>query len=166
MLLTDDGVFIKKLLSPSFGHPRTYYAQVDGDITSQALSKLEKGVVIGGYKTKPCRAEKIEEPPFWERTPPIRYRKDIPTSWISLTLTEGKLFTFLDSLPRPSPFVTAQNQRFRRARCLHDGINDTASRLSGIFGADDVQSVRKFKQCFCRIHFTPFSLYFIRYFSG
>lgn len=90
LLLTNDGVFIKKLLSPSFGHPRTYYAQVNGDITSQALLKLEKGVVIGGYKTKPCRAEKIEEPPFWERTPPIRYRKDIPTSWISLTLTEGK----------------------------------------------------------------------------
>lgn len=90
LLLTDDGRFIKKLLSPSFGHERVYYAQVEGDVTEEALAKLRKGVVIGGYKTKPCRAERIDDPLFPPREPPVRYRKSIPTSWISLTLTEGK----------------------------------------------------------------------------
>lgn len=90
LLLTDDGRFIKKLLSPSFGHERVYYAQLDGEVTEEALSKLQKGVLIGGYQTRPCRAEKISDPPFAPRNPPVRYRKNIPTSWISLTLTEGK----------------------------------------------------------------------------
>lgn len=91
LLLTDDGKFIKKLLDPEFGHPRTYLAQVDGTVTPEALERLEKGVVIGGYKTKSCRAEALETPPeLPERDPPIRYRKNIPTSWIRLTLIEGK----------------------------------------------------------------------------
>lgn len=91
LLLTDDGKFIKKLLDPKFAHPRSYLAQVDGSVTPQALKQLENGVVIGGYKTKPCRAEAVDMPPdLPERVPPIRYRKNIPTSWIRLTLTEGK----------------------------------------------------------------------------
>ena len=91
LLLTDDGRFIKKLLDPKSAHPRTYFVQVDGSVTDEALEKLRKGVVIaGGYKTKPCRAERIDDPLFPPRDPPIRYRANIPTSWISLTLTEGK----------------------------------------------------------------------------
>ena len=91
LLLTDDGRFIKKLLSPAFGHTREYYAQVDGDVTAQAIEAMEKGIVIaGGYKTRPCRVKRIDDPLFAPRNPPVRYRKSIPTSWISLTLTEGK----------------------------------------------------------------------------
>ena len=91
LLLTDDGRLIKKLLEPKFEHPRTYLAQVDGDITSEALRQLAKGVSIKGYQTKPCKAEKVEAPEgLWERVPPIRYRANIPTSWVRLTLIEGK----------------------------------------------------------------------------
>ena len=91
LLLTDAGRLIKKLLDPKFEHPRTYLAQVDGQITQEAVNQLKRGVTIKGYRTKPCQAE-IAVPPenLWERVPPIRYRANIPTSWVRLTLTEGK----------------------------------------------------------------------------
>lgn len=91
LLLTDDGKLIKRLLDPKFEHPRTYLVQVDGQITPEALKQLSKGVTIKGYRTKPCKAE-FATPPndLWERVPPIRYRANIPTSWVRLTLIEGK----------------------------------------------------------------------------
>lgn len=91
LLLTDEGKLIKKLLDPKYEHPRTYLVQVDGQITLEALKQLSRGVVIKGYRTKPCRAEMATPPDdLWERVPPIRYRAAIPTSWIRLTLIEGK----------------------------------------------------------------------------
>lgn len=91
LLLTDDGRLVKKLLDPEFAHPRSYLTQVDGQITPEAVERLKKGVVIKGYKTKPCQAEVLSAPPdLPDRDPPIRYRKSIPTSWLRLTLTEGK----------------------------------------------------------------------------
>ena len=91
LLLTDDGRLVKKLLDPKFEHPRTYLAQVEGQITPEALRQLAKGVTIKGYRTKPCKAEMAVPPAnLWERVPPIRYRAAIPTSWVKLTLIEGK----------------------------------------------------------------------------
>jgi 23S rRNA pseudouridine2457 synthase len=91
LLLTDDGKLIKKLLDPKFEHPRTYLAQVDGQITQEAVNQLKKGVTIKGYRTKSCQAEIVAPPEnLWERIPPIRYRANIPTSWVRLTLIEGK----------------------------------------------------------------------------
>ena len=91
LLLTDDRRLIKRMLDPKNAHPRTYLAQVDGEITDEALQKLSKGVVIKGYRTRPCKAERTLPPEdLWERVPPIRYRASIPTSWVRLTLTEGK----------------------------------------------------------------------------
>ncbi len=91
LLLTDDGCLIKKLLDPKYEHPRTYLAQVDGQITQEAVEQLKRGVTIKGYHTKPCKAEIAEQPEgLWDRVPPIRYRANIPTSWVRLTLIEGK----------------------------------------------------------------------------
>ena len=90
LLLTNDGRLIKKLLDPVFAHPRSYLVQADGAVTEQALESLRRGVMIKGYKTKPCQAELIAPPDLPERVPPIRFRKNIPTSWIKMTLTEGK----------------------------------------------------------------------------
>ena len=91
LLLTDDGWLIKKLLDPKFEHPRTYLAQVDGQITQEAVNQLKNGVNIKGYRTKPCQAQMVDPPEnLWERVPPIRYRANIPTSWVRLTLIEGK----------------------------------------------------------------------------
>ncbi|WP_338790415.1 pseudouridine synthase [Bernardetia sp. Wsw4-3y2] len=94
LILTNDKKLNHKLLNPDFAHERTYYVQVDGQIHKEALKQLEEGVVIRikkkDYFTSPAKAKSIEEPTLPPRNPPVRYRASIPTSWISLTLTEGK----------------------------------------------------------------------------
>lgn len=95
LLLTNDRTLNHRLLDPTFFHQRTYWVQVEGAITEQALRQLETGVTIRiegkEYATLPALAHRLMAPPSLpERNPPIRFRKNIPTSWISLTLTEGK----------------------------------------------------------------------------
>lgn len=95
LFLTNDKAMNAALLQPSKAHARTYLVQVEGLITTAALQQLEAGVEIAldgvSYKTRPAKARLLkEEPALPERIPPIRYRKNSPTSWIELTLTEGK----------------------------------------------------------------------------
>lgn len=94
ILLTNDKELTHKLLHPKFQHERTYYAQVEGDITPEAITQMQEGVTISvngaKYKTLPAQVRKIEEPALPERNPPIRFRQNIPTSWVAITLTEGK----------------------------------------------------------------------------
>ena len=91
LLLTDDGLAQHKLCDPRFGHERTYWAQVEGGPTPEALERLKGGVVLpGGHHTLPARAAPLPPPDLPPRTPPIRYRAQIPDAWISLTLTEGR----------------------------------------------------------------------------
>jgi 23S rRNA pseudouridine2457 synthase len=90
LLLTDDGPLQHRLTDPRFGHPRTYWVQVEGEITDEALGKLASGVEIQDYRTLPAKARRLEEPAIPPRDPPIRFRKNIPTSWLELTLTEGR----------------------------------------------------------------------------
>lgn len=95
LLLTNDKALNHQLLDPKHAHERTYYVQVDGAITDKALQQLCKGVRIAidgkQHTTKPAIAIRLsDEPQLPSRNPPIRYRKEIPTSWIALTLTEGK----------------------------------------------------------------------------
>ncbi|MBK9247226.1 MAG: pseudouridine synthase [Ignavibacteria bacterium] len=90
LLLSDQGEFNHQLLNPKFEHRRTYWAQVENIPSLTTLKQLENGVEIQGYRTLPCSATRIETPDLPERTPPIRTRASIPTSWISLELIEGK----------------------------------------------------------------------------
>ena len=90
LLLTDDGALQHRLTDPRYGHPRTYYTQVEGAITNEAIRSLERGLMIQGYRTKPCKARAVEEPAMPPRDPPVRFRKSIPTSWLELTLAEGR----------------------------------------------------------------------------
>lgn len=95
LILTNDKQFNHQLLNPQFAHDREYWVQVEGAIPLTALHQLEKGVPISIdgdlYRTKPCKALLIDPPPeVPERTPPIRYRAQIPTSWIKMILQEGK----------------------------------------------------------------------------
>ena len=91
LLLTDDGKLQNKISHPKNKMPKTYWAQVDGEITEQAIEQLRKGVELKDGLTRPAQVKKIDEPEnIWPRDPPIRYRKDIPTSWIELTIKEGK----------------------------------------------------------------------------
>lgn len=91
LLLTDEAGLNDRLLDPRGGHPREYWAQVEGVAGPKALARLQGGITIGGYRTKPARAWRIEPPPAVpERHPPIRVRKTVPDSWIGLKLVEGK----------------------------------------------------------------------------
>lgn len=90
LLLTSSGALQHQISHPKFKLPKTYWAQVEGDISDKAISELRKGVVLKDGKTRPADARKIPEPPVWVRNPPIRERKHIPTSWLELTISEGK----------------------------------------------------------------------------
>lgn len=91
LLLTDDGALQHRLSDPRFGHPRTYLAQVEGIPGEDALSRIRSGLSIQGYLTRPAMVRLLaDEPEVWERTPPIRWRKQIPTCWLEITLTQGK----------------------------------------------------------------------------
>lgn len=95
LILTNDKELNHRLLHPSFKHEREYWVQVEGSITPGAISAMEEGVVISvdgkDYRTKACTVKLFSEAPVVpDRDPPIRFRKNVPTSWISIILTEGK----------------------------------------------------------------------------
>ena len=90
LLLTDDGQLQHRLTDPRWEHPRTYWVQVEGLVTPEAIERLVSGVEIQVYRTLPAKARAMDEPDIAPRDPPIRFRKNIPTSWLELTLTEGR----------------------------------------------------------------------------
>lgn len=90
LILTDNGPLQHFIAHPKNKLPKTYLVQVEGDITQNALAALEKGVILKDGLTQPALAKKNPTPSIWPRTPPIRDRKSIPTSWLSLTIKEGK----------------------------------------------------------------------------
>ncbi|MCK6543235.1 pseudouridine synthase [bacterium] len=91
LILTDDGDFQHRLIEPRYGHARTYHAQVEGIPNDGALDKMRHGILLDGKPTLPARVTVLEPPPDHPiRNPPIRYRKNIPTTWVELVLTEGR----------------------------------------------------------------------------
>lgn len=91
LLLTDDGRLSHRLTDPRHKQAKTYLAQVEGEIDEAALRALRRGVVLNDGPTLPADAAFATEPEWlWPRDPPVRYRKSIPTSWLSLTLSEGR----------------------------------------------------------------------------
>lgn len=90
LLLTDSGTLQHQIAHPKHSKEKSYWVQVDGTITDHAIQELRSGVKLKDGQTRPARARKIEEPELWPRTPPVRFRKQIPTSWLELTISEGK----------------------------------------------------------------------------
>ena len=91
LLLTNDTMLKEYLLEPRFEHPRTYWVQVERVPKESALRQLAEGVLVEGHKTKPANVRLMEEEPSLPPRPvPIRFRKHVPTSWIELTLREGR----------------------------------------------------------------------------
>lgn len=90
LLLSDDKTIVDYLLNPLRGHEREYFVQVEGVPNENDLKKFNDGIIIRGEKTLPAKAKSISDPGFPPRIPPIRERKNIPTSWISVILNEGK----------------------------------------------------------------------------
>jgi len=91
LILSDDGSLISRITEPRYKLPKTYLAQVEGIVSHQALQQLSAGVMLNDGRTQPSGVRILEEPPkLWLRDPPIRYRADIPVSWIELTISEGR----------------------------------------------------------------------------
>lgn len=91
LLLTDDGKLQHRITDPKHKLPKTYWVQVEGIPDEAALQKLRRGVQLKDGLTLPAETKAMAEPPLlWQRDPPVRFRKAIPTSWITLTIREGR----------------------------------------------------------------------------
>jgi 23S rRNA pseudouridine2457 synthase len=91
LLLTDDGQLNQRLTDPRWKAPKTYCVQVEGIVREDALARLRDGVVLKDGPTLPAEARAISPPPWlWPRTPPIRFRKTVPDSWLELVIREGR----------------------------------------------------------------------------
>jgi 23S rRNA pseudouridine2457 synthase len=90
IVLTDSGWLQNAVSDPQHKLSKTYWVQVEGIPDDTALHKLTQGVAIQGKHTKPAQVQRMVAPAVWERVPPIRERKAIPTAWLALTITEGR----------------------------------------------------------------------------
>jgi 23S rRNA pseudouridine2457 synthase len=91
LLLTDDGRLQARIADPRFKLEKTYWVQVEGMPTNAALVALREGVQLNDGPTRPARARVLDTAPdVWPRQPPIRERKNIPTAWLELAISEGR----------------------------------------------------------------------------
>ncbi|WP_428773086.1 pseudouridine synthase [Vibrio sp.] len=90
MVLTNDGILQARLTQPESKSAKTYWVQVDGAPTEADLDQLRRGVELKDGMTLPAKVELIAEPSLWPRNPPVRFRANIPTSWLSITIIEGR----------------------------------------------------------------------------
>ena len=91
IILTDDGLFQHQISDPKYKMQKTYWVQVEGAPKESDLEDLRHGVDLGDFKTLPAQIKIIDQPKvLWERTPPIRERKTIPTTWLEIKIFEGK----------------------------------------------------------------------------
>jgi 23S rRNA pseudouridine2457 synthase len=90
LVLTDDGKLQQRLANPKFSKKKRYWVQVEGVPTKTDLDRLRRGIQMKDGMTKPATAALIRPPALWKREPPIRERRNIPTSWIDLAITEGR----------------------------------------------------------------------------
>jgi 23S rRNA pseudouridine2457 synthase len=126
LILTNDKQLNHRLLNPKFAHDREYRVQVEGLVTPDAIAQLQTGISINiegkPYRTKPCRASEMNPaPPVAERDPPIRFRANIPTSWIKMVLQEGKNRQ-VRKMTAATGFPTLRLIRYRIENITLDGL--------------------------------------------
>lgn len=90
LVLTNDGKLQHKLAHPNAKTSKTYWVQIEGTPNETALDALRNGVELKDGMTKPAKVKAIEAPQVWDRNPPVRFRQAIPTSWLSITISEGR----------------------------------------------------------------------------
>ena len=90
LLLTNDGRLQARIADPRHKLPKTYWVQVEGEPSDEQLDQLRKGVQLNDGPTLPAEARRLEEPQLWERDPPVRFRKSVPTAWLELVIREGR----------------------------------------------------------------------------
>ena len=123
VVLTDDGALQHKITDPKNKMEKTYRVQLEGEISDEALQALAKGIELNDGKTRPAKAKRIEQPaPLWPRVPPIRERKNIPTSWVELSIKEGRNRQ-VRRMTAAVGFPTLRLIRYRVGSWTIDGIN-------------------------------------------
>ena len=90
LLLTNDGQLQARIADPRHKLAKTYWVQVEGEISAEQLQRLREGVELNDGMTLPAEARLLDEPALWPRTPPVRFRKSVPTSWLELVIREGR----------------------------------------------------------------------------
>lgn len=135
LVLSNDKRLNQQLLHPLSKQEKEYFVQVEGMMTAEALRQLEKGVTINidgkPHQTLPAKARLLNPPPVLpERNPPIRYRAHIPTSWISLTITEGKNRQ-VRRMTAAVGFPTLRLVRWRQGKLTIEGLEPGDMRMVG-----------------------------------
>ncbi|PAU61782.1 23S rRNA pseudouridine2457 synthase [Pseudomonas indica] len=90
LLLTNDGRLQARIADPRHKLAKTYWVQVEGEPSDEQLQRLRDGVELNDGPTLPAEARRLEEPALWERNPPVRFRKSVPTAWLELVIREGR----------------------------------------------------------------------------
>lgn len=90
LVLTNDGKLQHKLANPKAKTSKTYWVQVEGIMDEKAMQALRDGVELKDGMTRPAKVKAMETPSVWPRNPPVRFRQSIPTSWVEITITEGR----------------------------------------------------------------------------
>lgn len=90
LLLTNDGRLQARIADPRHKLAKTYWVQVEGEPSDEQLQRLRDGVELNDGPTLPAEARRLEEPALWERDPPVRFRKSVPTAWLELVIREGR----------------------------------------------------------------------------
>ncbi|MCL4170393.1 UNVERIFIED_CONTAM: hypothetical protein GTU68_001537 [Idotea baltica] len=90
LILTDDGALQHRIAHPKHKLEKTYWVQVEGEITDTAIQQLKNGIQLKDGLTAPAKAKILVSPDLWTRDPPVRYRANIPTSWLEIKITEGR----------------------------------------------------------------------------
>ncbi|HIK28070.1 MAG: pseudouridine synthase [Oscillatoriaceae bacterium SKW80] len=149
MLLTNDGLLQHRLSDPRFNHPRTYWVQVEGIPDEQALRKLRQGILIKNYLTRPALVKILpDEPSLPPRNPPIRFRKNIPTAWLEMTLTEGRNRQ-VRRMTAAVGFPTLRLVRVALAHLRADGLKPGEWRH---LTSEELKILTQFKQSTLRFH--------------
>ena len=123
LVLTNDGKLQHKLAHPKEKTSKTYWVQVEGIPTDEALNALRTGVLLKDGMTKPAKVKMISAPNIWERNPPVRFRQSIPTSWLSITISEGRNRQ-VRRMTAHVGFPTLRLVRYRVGNWTIDGIEN------------------------------------------
>ncbi len=90
ILLTNDGGLQARIANPQYQMAKTYWVQVEGEPTQEQLRRLRAGVELNDGLTLPAKVRLLDEPQLWDRHPPVRFRKSVPTAWLELIIHEGR----------------------------------------------------------------------------
>jgi 23S rRNA pseudouridine2457 synthase len=122
VVLTDDGKLQHQIANPKFKLPKTYWVQVEGKLNQASINHLQLGVTLNDGPTKPAEVKIISAPKIWDRTPPIRHRENIPTSWMEITVHEGRN-RLIRRMTAAVGFPTLRLIRYRIGEWTLDNLN-------------------------------------------